>query len=219
MTFVWLSLWNEIATREGTHMLDDLNNNNILFATGLKVDNFDVISNAKRVQIKQFVSMPNVQHYRILGRIEKIYEEHLWIYKCKTCFREVENQYDWIFCSQCGEDVETTTTFFNIKMVIKDCTGSMELLVKHTKAEFILRCVPSDLKKLMLKENGVQILKEYLSQFYGHTYVFIIPAPQPMNHEHCVSVVTFVLKVDWSEECLHISKGISRTGKEPMRSS
>ncbi|XP_058224277.1 uncharacterized protein LOC131333660 [Rhododendron vialii] len=104
-------------------------------------------------------------------------------------------------------------------MVVKDSTGSMELLVKDTNAEFILRCVPSNLKKLMLKENGMQILKEYLSQFYGCAYVFIIPAPQSMYHEHCASVVTFVLKVDWSEECLHISKGMSRTGKEPMRSS
>ncbi|KAI8528282.1 hypothetical protein RHMOL_Rhmol12G0137700 [Rhododendron molle] len=118
---------------------------------GFSIPQALIISNAKRVQIKQFVSMPNVQHYRILGRIEKIYEEHLWIYKCKTCFREVENQYDWIFCSQCGEDV-VIHFGYNIKMVIKDCTGSMELLVKHTKAEFILRCVPSDLKKLMLKE-------------------------------------------------------------------
>ncbi|XP_058180097.1 replication protein A 70 kDa DNA-binding subunit B-like [Rhododendron vialii] len=238
MTFVRLSLWNEIATREGTRMLDDLNSNNILFATGLKVKDFDglylttcmksklyvnhsfrtdgipkwlsdnkdtqrlvawnrtcgfsipqalIISNAKRVQIKQFVSMPNVQHYRILGRIEKIYEEHIWIYKCKTCFREVENQYGWFVCSQCGEDVETSAKY-NVKIVVKDSTGSMELLVKDTKAEFILRCVPSDLKKLMLKENGVQILKKYLEQFYGRAYVFIIPAPQLMYHEYCASV-------------------------------
>ncbi|XP_058224082.1 uncharacterized protein LOC131333536 [Rhododendron vialii] len=108
--------------------------------------------------------------------------------------------------------------WYNVKMVVKNSTSSMELLVKDTKAEFILRSVPSDLKKLMLKENRVQILKKYLSQFYGRAYVFIIHAPQPMYHEHCASVVTFVLTIDWSEECLHISKGMSKTDKEPMRS-
>ncbi|KAI8536116.1 hypothetical protein RHMOL_Rhmol10G0231500 [Rhododendron molle] len=73
---------------------------------------------------------PLVQHYRILGRIEKIYEEHLWIYKCKTCFREVENQYDWFFCSQCGEDVETTARNVEDRQRTNDIIMKTSLL-KH----------------------------------------------------------------------------------------
>ncbi|XP_058199060.1 uncharacterized protein LOC131314451 [Rhododendron vialii] len=97
--------------------------------------------------------------------------------------------------------------WYNAKMVVKDSTGSMDLLVKDTKTEFILQCVPSYLKKLMLKDNGAQMLKDYISQFYECPYVFIIPAPKFGCVDHCAPLVTFVLKIDSSKGCWHIFKG------------
>jgi hypothetical protein len=61
---------------------------------------------------------------------------------------------------------------------------------------------------MLYQDNGVQMLKDYISQFYECPYVFIIPAPKFGCLDHCAPVVTFVLKVDWSEECWHIFKGI-----------
>ncbi|XP_058198620.1 uncharacterized protein LOC131314147 [Rhododendron vialii] len=178
-----------------------------------------IISNARRIRINQFAFRTNVNYYRFIGRIEKIYVEHLWIDLCNTCYNQVDNQYGWFMCKHCGREDVQTVTRYNAKMVVKDSTGSMELFVKDTKAEFILQCVPSYLKKLMLKDNGAQMLKDYISQFNECPYVFIIPAPKFGCVDHCAPVVTFVLKVDWSEECWHIFKGKSRTGKETLDSS
>ncbi|XP_058189198.1 uncharacterized protein LOC131306786 [Rhododendron vialii] len=153
MTFVRLTLWNEFAMRDGMRLLETLHQNNILFATGLKVDDFHgpylstckksklyvnqsirtngipewfakdeiaqksvawnrthgfslpqalIISNVRRILINQFAFWANVNYYRVIGRIEKIYVEHLWIDLCNTCYNQVDNQYGWFMCKHCG---------------------------------------------------------------------------------------------------------------------
>lgn len=54
------------------------------------------------------------------------------------------------------------------------------------------------------------MLKDYIAQYYGRAYVFIISAPETVCLDHCASVVTFVLKVDWTEEFSYLFKGNKR---------
>ncbi|XP_058180722.1 replication protein A 70 kDa DNA-binding subunit D-like [Rhododendron vialii] len=161
MTFVRLTLWNEFAMRDGMSLLETMQQNIVLFATGLKVDDFHgpylstcknrklyvnhsictdgilewfakdknaqksvawnrthefshpqalIISNARRIRINQFAFQANVNYYRVIGCIEKIYVEHLWIDLCNTCYNQVEDQYDRFMCNHCRrEDVQTVT--------------------------------------------------------------------------------------------------------------
>ncbi|XP_058208283.1 uncharacterized protein LOC131321304 [Rhododendron vialii] len=218
MTFVRLTLRNEFAMRDGMHLLETLHQNNILFATGLKVDDFHgpYLSTCKKSKLyvnhsirtygipEWFAKDENAQKLVTWNRTHGFSLPQALIISNARRIRINQfafwTNYDWFMCKHCGREDVQTVTRYNAKMVVKDFTGSMKLLVKDTKAEFILQCVPSYLKKLMLKDNGAQMLKNYISQFNEYPYVFIIPAPKFGCVDHCAPVVTFVLKVDWKIE-------------------
>ena len=50
------------------------------------------------------------------------------------------------------------------------------------------------------------MIKNYIASCQDRAYAFIIPVPTMPRQLDCAPCMTFVLNIDWSEECLYLSE-------------
>ncbi|XP_048502521.1 replication protein A 70 kDa DNA-binding subunit B-like [Beta vulgaris subsp. vulgaris] len=166
------------------------------------------ISNAHRVRLASFHAMRKVQYCRVIANTCHLEHVDNIIYEaCHRCLKKVNSFHGVPTCESCNITDVVTIPRLLVRIEICDRSGTLKITMLHDLAQLILGCPATDIKLILQQPNGRKRVMEILVSKLGYkTFCWIIPPPiQDFNPEHSYTV-SYVLQVDWAEECMWLTK-------------
>ncbi|XP_057247498.1 uncharacterized protein LOC130589885 [Beta vulgaris subsp. vulgaris] len=174
-------------------------------STPLSLQSFIDISNAPRIRLATFYA---VQYCRVIANVCHLEQADNFIYEaCHRCLKKVVIFQGVPKCESCDLTNVLTIPRLLFRFITCDISGCLKVTMLHDLAQNILRCPATEIKLLLQQPNGrTRVMEMIFSKLGKKSFSWIIPPPIEEFNPHHSYTVSYVLHVDWAEECMWLTK-------------